>query len=117
MSPIRVFFILPIVAIATIAFLQLFIGTFLSFSLWSFATLVTFLVCWPIISKMTMKYVPIYQIFSLTIGFLILMIIFSFFDISRYTSFTKDKVLILSIFSGFIITIIALFIHGQKGNG
>jgi uncharacterized membrane protein len=116
-SPIRIFFILPIVLFIIIAFIQLLVGTFLSFALWLFVAMVAFLVCWPIITKSTMKYVPVYQIFSLFIGFLILMIIFSFYDIAQFTTLTKDKVLILSAFSGTILTILILFIHGQRGNG
>jgi len=116
-SPLRIFFILPIIFFILIAFMQIFIGDFLSFALWSFVSLVVFLIFWPIVIKATMKYVPVYQIFSLLIGFLILMIIFSFFDIDQYTTFTKDKVMILSGFAGAGITIAALFIHGQRGNG
>jgi hypothetical protein len=114
-SPIRIFFILPIVFFGLIAFMQLLVGSFLSFSLWMFVALVVFLICWPIITKATMKFVPIYQIFSLFTGFLILIIIFAFFDISQYTTFTKDKVLILSIFAGTGLTLLILFIHGIRG--
>jgi len=117
MSPIRIFFILPIVFFVLVAFIQLLVGDFLSFALWSFVALVVFLIFWPIVIKATMKYVPVYQIFSLLIGFLILMIIFSFFDIDQYTTLTKDKVMILSAFAGTGITVAALFIHGQRGNG
>ncbi len=116
-SPIRIFFILPTIFFAIIAFMQLLMGDFLAFVLWLFVAMVAFLVCWPIIVRATMKYVPVYQIFSLLIGFLILMTIFSFYDISQFTTFTKDKVLILSGFSGIILTILILFIHGQRGNG
>jgi len=114
-SPIRIFFILPIIFFIFIALTQLLIGDFLSFALWSFAALVVFLICWPIVVKATMKYVPVYQIFSLIFGFLILMIIFSFFDITQYTTLTKDKVMILSGFSGVGLTLIILFIHGRRG--
>ena len=115
-SPLRIFFILPIVFFILIATMQLFTGNFLSFSLWAFVSLVAFLVCWPIVVKATMKYVPVYQIFSLLIGFLLLTIVFFFFDIGQYTTLTKDKVIILSILAGFICTGTVLFIHGQRGN-
>ena len=115
-SPIRIFFILPIIFFAVIAFMQLIMGDFLAFVLWLFVAMVAFLICWPIVIKATMKYVPVYQIFSLFIGFLILMIIFSFFDISQFTTFTRDKVMILSGFAGIGLTILLLFIHGQRGN-
>lgn len=114
-SPIRIFFILPIIIFIFIAFIQLLVGSFLSFTLWSFVALVVFLVCWPIVIKSTMKYVPVYQIFSLFTGFVILMIILTFFDIAQYTTFTKDKVMILSGFAGIGSTLLILFIHGRRG--
>ena len=116
-SPIRISFILPVLFFTVIAFMQLLMGDFLTFALWLFVAVVAFLICWPIVVKATMKYVPVYQIFSLFIGFLILMIIFSFFDISQFTTFTRDKVMILSGFAGIGLTILLLFIHGQRGNG
>jgi len=114
-SPLRIFFVLPIILFTLIAVMQLFIGDFLSIVLWSFVALVAFLVCWPIVTRATMKYVPVYQIFSLFAGFLFLMIVFSYFDIAHYTTFTKDKVMILAGFTGVGLTLLALFIHGQRG--
>jgi hypothetical protein len=116
-SPIRVFFILPIIFFTLVVFMQLLLGDFLSFVLWLFVDLVAVLVCWPIITKATMKYVPVYQIFSLLISFLILMVIFIFFDIDQYTTLTKDKAMILAAFAGVGLTTLILFIHGQRGNG
>lgn len=116
-SPIRIFFILPIIFFTLVAFMQLLLGDFLSFVLWLFVDFVAVLICWPIITKATMKYVPVYQIFSLLTSFLILMTIFAFFDIDQYTAFTKDKVMILSAFAGVGFTTLILFIHGQRGNG
>ena len=114
-SPIRIFFILPIVFFALIALIQLLVGSFMSFVLWLFVALVVFLVCWPIVIKATMKYVPVYQIFSLFIAFTIMLVIFSFYDIDQYTTLTKDKVMILSGLAGVSLAFLILFIHGQRG--
>lgn len=113
-SSIRLFFILPIVIFLLIALLKLLTGDFLDFILWSFASMVVFIILWPIIIKPDQRYIPVYQIFSLLISFLIVVTVFSFFDIAQYTQLSKDKVLILSFFAGVGTTIASLFIHGKR---
>ena len=113
-SPIRFFFILPIVLFILIAFIQLILNGFFAFILWSFVAVVSILVCLPIIIKAEMKYVPIYQIFTLVIAVLIIVIVSLFYDISNYTHLSKDKITILAVLGGFAITTALLYIHGKK---
>jgi hypothetical protein len=113
-SPIRIFFILPIIFFVIIAGIQLLTGTFLSLVLWSFVALISFLICWPLVVRATMKYVPIYQIFSLYAGFVALVIIFTFLDLSKYTTFSQNKLIILAALFGSALSIAILFIHGKR---
>ncbi len=110
-SPIRLFFILPIILFILIAFLQFLFNGLLAFVLWGFVALVVFLICFPIIAKTKMKYVPVYQIFPILIGFLTVAIIASFFDIKQYIRF--DKALILSVFASIFITGLIMFARGN----
>ena len=110
-SPVRLFFILPIIFFFLTAFMQLLFNSFFAFALWAFVALLVFLICWPIIVKANIKYVPIYQIFSILIGFLIIVAVASFFDFKQYI--TLDKAIILSVFTSIIITGLVMFFRGN----
>ncbi|GEM_PF-6339165 len=108
-SPVRYFFILPIIFFSLIAVLQLAFGSLLSFVLWSFVDLAVFLICWPIVVKAKMKYVPIYQIFSLFLGTLAVLFVASLYDLKNF--FPLSKAIVLAIFASLIIMGIFMGLH------
>ena len=111
-SPIRIFFIFPIIIFAIIALLQLLLGDVFYFALWSFVFVVITVICLPIIiPPQEERYVPIYQIFSIFITFIFISSVVTFFDISNYLP--SNKALIISVFAGSAITGLILFLRGN----
>lgn len=110
-SPVRIFFILPIVIFAIIAFLQLFLNGLFYFALWGFVFVVVTAICWPLIINPYERYIPIYQMFLIFIAFVIMAIVVTFFDVKNYLPF--DKALIISIFAGLFVTGLVLFLRGN----
>jgi hypothetical protein len=110
-SPVRIFFILPIVIFAIIAFLQLLLNGLFYFVLWGFVFVVVTAICWPIAIATHERYTPIYQMFSIFITFVLMAIVVTFFDIKDYLP--TNKALIISIFTGLFTTGLVLFLRGD----
>jgi hypothetical protein len=109
-SPLRIFFILPIVLTAMITVFQLLQTDGLHFTLWFFALIIVSSVCLPlIIPPREERYVPIYQMFFIFVSFVIVAIVISFFDLRNF--FSPDKALIISVFVGLGIVGISLFLR------
>jgi hypothetical protein len=110
-SPIRIFFILPIVIFAIIAFLQLLFNGLFYFALWGFVFIVVTTICWPIVVIPHERYTPIYQMFSIFVAFILMAIAVTFFDVKNYLP--VNKALIISIFTGLFMTGLVLFLRGD----
>ncbi len=111
-SPLRLFCLLPIILFILIAFIQLILNGLFAFALWGFTAFLIINVCWPIIVKANERHLPIYQIFSILIAFVLVSIIITFADIKNYLPL--DKALIISVFAGLGITGLILFLGGYN---
>lgn len=111
---LRKILILPILVFGAVAFLNLILGNFFNFSLWSFLTVILIFSIFPLLFKHNEKTLPIYYIFGSMFLFSIFASIVAFLDFQQSGASSVAESTIFAILIGPTIVAGIMLLKGQK---